>query len=52
MTVQEAIDKYVERFGGYPYFVMMGASNEYIIQSVAESIRTGEEIRPEEGMIY
>ena len=52
MTRDEAIEKYTEKFGGYPQFLMMGASDEYVVKRVEEAIRTGTEIEPEPGMIY
>lgn len=52
MTKQEAINAYVEKFGGWPGFLMMGASDEYIIESVKRAIETGREIKPEKGLIY
>lgn len=52
MTRDEAIEKYTEKFGGYPHFLLMGASDEYVVKRVEESIRTGKEIEPEPGMIY
>ena len=38
MTAQEAIDKYIEMFGGYPYFMLMGASDEEIIRALKPCI--------------
>lgn len=52
MTRDEAIEKYTEKFGGYPHFLMMGASDEYVVERVEESIRTGKEIEPVPGMTY
>lgn len=52
MTREEAINKYVDEFGGWPYFLMMGASDEYVVQRVEEALKTGEEIKPVEGRVY
>lgn len=52
MTAQEAIDKYTKKFGGWPGFLMMGASDERIVEVVKEALRTGEEISPGEGLVY
>ena len=52
MTREEAINKYVDKFGGWPHFLMMGASDEYVVQQVREALKTGEEIKPVEGRVY
>lgn len=38
---EEIIDKYIEKFGGYPAFLMMGMSDEEIAAKMEESLRTG-----------
>jgi hypothetical protein len=43
MSVHEAIKKYTETFGGFPYYSLMGASDEYIIEIVTEALKTGKE---------
>lgn len=52
MTREEAIAVYIEKFGGYPHFLMMGASDEAVITAVKKALKSGEEIEPEKGMIY
>ena len=52
MTRQEAIDKYTERFGGFPTYLFMGASDEYVVWQVQKALRTGKEIEAEEGKVY
>ena len=52
MTREEAIKAYEDKFGGFPYFLMMGTPDEVIIAAVEKSLRTGEEIEPEEDVIY
>lgn len=47
MTADEAIEAYTERFGGFPYFLMMGATDEYLVRKVEEALATGQEISPE-----
>lgn len=44
MTADRAIDLYVEKYGGFPYFMFMGASDETIIETVQKALETGEEI--------
>ena len=46
-TKQEAIDKYTERFGGFPYFLFLGASDEQIILAIKKSLEEGKEIEVE-----
>ena len=45
MTSEEAISKYVEKFGGFPYFLFLGADDETIIGAVEEALSTGEKIK-------
>ena len=45
MTKNEAIKKYIEKFGGFPYFLFLGASDEEIISSVTEALESGLEIK-------
>lgn len=52
VTADEAIKAYTERFGGWPAFLMMGASDEYIIEAVEKALKTGREIEPEDGRVY
>lgn len=44
MTADKAIDLYVEKYGGFPYFAFMGASDETIIEAVKKALDTGAEI--------
>lgn len=52
MTVEEAINKYIEKFGGFPYFQTMGMGDKEIIKKVIEALNSGEEIKAEEGRDY
>ena len=52
MTREEAIEAYEDKFGGFPYFLMMGVSDEVVVAAVEKSLRTGEEIEPEEDVVY
>lgn len=52
MTREEAIAAYTEKFGGFPYFLMMGASDEAVIAAVEKALKSGKEIEPEKGMVY
>ena len=44
MTAQEARDAYIARFGGFPEFLFMGASDVEIVSAVKKAIETGKEI--------
>lgn len=52
MTREEAVEVYSDRFGGFPYFLFMGASDEHVVERVEEALRTGRPVRPEEGRVY
>lgn len=52
MTREEAIAAYTEKFGGFPHFLMMGTSDEAVITAVKKALKSGEEIKPKEGMVY
>lgn len=43
---------YEEMFGGYPYFLLMGATDETIVRKLSECLKTGKELEPEEGRDY
>ena len=47
MTAEEAIAKYTERFGGYPAFLLMGASDEEIVAALTACIESGQELQPD-----
>ena len=46
--VDDVIEKYEEKFGGVPYFLIMGASDEYIIEALSKCIETGKELKPDD----
>ena len=45
MNVEEAINEYKKKFGGFPYFLFMGASEETIIVAIEEALELGKEIK-------
>ena len=51
-TEDDAISAYTKRFGGFPYFLFMGADGDYIISEVVKSLELDREIEAEEGVIY
>ena len=51
-TEEDAINAYTERFGGFPYYLFMGAEEDVIIDTVVKALETDREIEAEEGVIY
>ena len=51
-TEEDAINAYVERFGGFPYFLFMGAEEDVIIDAVVNALETDREIEAEDGVVY
>lgn len=51
-TKDDAISAYTERFGGFPYYLFMGADGDYIISEVVKALETDREIEAEEGVVY
>ena len=51
-TDDDAINAYTERFGGFPYFLFMGAEEDVIIDAVVKALETDREIDAEDGVIY
>ena len=51
-TDDDAISAYTERFGGFPYFLFMGAEEDVIIDAVVKALETDREIEAEDGVVY
>lgn len=51
-TEDDAINAYTERFGGFPYYLFMGAEEDVIIDAVVKALETDREIEAEDGVIY
>ena len=51
-TEEDAINAYAERFGGFPYYLFMGAEEDVIIDAVVKALETDREIEAEDGVIY
>lgn len=51
-TEDDAINAYAERFGGFPYYLFMGADGDYIISEVVKALELDREIEAEEGVVY
>lgn len=50
--VDEVIRAYEEKFGGYPEFLLAGASDEVIVEKLTVCLESGEELEPEEDQFY
>lgn len=46
MSVDDARNAYIERFGGFPDFLFMGAADSVIIAAVKKALADDEEIKP------
>lgn len=47
-TVDEARKAYEERFGGWPYFLLMGADDKEIVWLVRRALRMNKEIEADD----
>jgi hypothetical protein len=45
-TKEDAINAYAEHFGGFPYYLFMGAEEDVIIDAVVKAIETDRIIEP------
>ena len=52
MSVEEVKAAYIEKFGGYPEFLLMGADDETIIEKLSRCLETGEELEPDDPNAY
>ena len=48
MSKEEVIKAYEQKFGGYPAFLLMGASDEYIVEALTKCLETGKELEAED----
>ena len=48
MTVEEVKAAYIEKFGGYPSFLLMGADDDEIISALTKCLETGKELEPDD----
>jgi len=46
MTLKEAREAYIKKFGGYPSFLLMGADEVEELAMLIECIESGEELKP------
>lgn len=52
MTYSEAKNSYIERFGGFPEFLFMGADEGEVLPYIEAALRTGKEITPPAENVY
>lgn len=45
-TKDEAIDAYIDKFGGFPNYLFMGAEEDVIIDTVIKALETDKMIEP------
>ncbi len=45
MTRKEAIELYTQKYGGFPYFLFLGAEDETVVKAVEEALSKGEKIK-------
>ena len=48
MTIEEAKQAYIDMFGGYPSFLLMGADDDMIIATLTKCVKEGKELEPED----
>ena len=48
MGYEEAKQAYIDMFGGYPSFLLMGADAETIAKLLSKCVETGKELEPED----
>lgn len=48
MTLEEVKAAYIDKFGGYPAFLLMGADDNEVIAALSKCLETGEEYAPDD----
>jgi hypothetical protein len=52
MDFKKAKENYIKRFGGFPYFLMMGMEDEEAAKLMEKAVEEGKEIQIESENIY
>lgn len=52
MDFKKAKENYIKRFGGFPYFLMMGMEDEEAAKLMEKAVKEGKEIQIESENIY
>lgn len=50
--LETLIEQYIAKFGGYPYPLFRGASDDYIISTLKKALESGKEIEPPDEADY
>ena len=48
MKVEEVMQAYIDKFGGYPAFLLMGADDDEIVSKLSKCLETGEELEADD----
>ena len=51
-TKEELIREYVNKFGGFPYFLFMGADDKIIISAIEKALKENKEISSDDDKDY
>lgn len=51
MTYDEARALYIEKFGGFPDFLFMGADESEVLPYIQEALKSGKEIELPQGTV-
>ena len=51
-TKEELISDYVNKFGGFPYFLFMGAEDNVIISAIEKALKENKEISSDDDKDY
>ena len=51
-TKEELISEYVNKFGGFPYFLFMGAEDNVIISAIEKALKENKEISVDDEKDY
>jgi len=52
MDFKKAKENYIKKFGGFPYFLMMGMEDEEAAKLMEKAVEEGKEIQIESENIY
>ncbi|MGI6033654.1 MAG: hypothetical protein ACOX69_09580 [Coriobacteriales bacterium] len=52
MQREEAIEAYSKKFGGFPSFLVMGMSDDDLVELIEKSLETGKPISYDKDKIY
>lgn len=51
-SLKQLEKQYKEMFGGYPYFLLMGADDDYIMEKLSECIESGKPLEAEDDAVF